>query len=172
MQSDTSCRRLNVSTFTYWSLINLIDLSYYSCIDSINKRVRSIWLFKVKIMFVDLTEDEQTTGSRHIRSGSGPLPVVESRVREIAPRWARVQVFVDELDMLKVFQVSLRRAMRSCVCFPACRVPAAGRAGSVLGSEAAAGRCLTRQLCSRVRSCKVDPNLEEKFVFVDCTGET
>lgn len=84
MQSDTSCRRLNVSTFTYWSLINLIDSPYYSCIDSINIRVRNIWFtFKVKIMFVDLTEDEQTTGSRHIRSGSGPLAMVESRVREL-----------------------------------------------------------------------------------------
>ncbi|XP_073342700.1 nitric oxide-associated protein 1 [Pagrus major] len=71
--------------------------------------------------------------------------------------------------MLKVFQVSVRRALRSGVWFPAGRVPAAGRAGSVPSSEAAAGRCLTRQLCSRVRTCTVDPNLEEQFVFVDCT---
>lgn len=80
------------------------------------------------------------------------------------------------LSMLKVFQVSVRRAVRSGVCSPARRVPAAGRAGPVPGSGAAAARGLTRQLCSRdgrtVRSCTVDPNLEEHFVFVDCTGET
>ena len=74
--------------------------------------------------------------------------------------------------MLRVFQVSVRRALRSGVGFPVRRVATAGRTGSVLGSEAAAGRCLTLQLCSRVRSCTVDPNLEEEFVFVDCTGET
>ncbi|KAF0040249.1 hypothetical protein F2P81_008484 [Scophthalmus maximus] len=38
------------------------------------------------------------------------------------------------------------------------------------------GRGLIRQLSSRdrgrVRICTVDPNLEEQFVFVDCTGET
>ncbi|XP_036932732.1 nitric oxide-associated protein 1 [Acanthopagrus latus] len=71
--------------------------------------------------------------------------------------------------MLRVFQVSVRRALRSGVGFPVRRVATAGRTGPVLGSEAAAGRCLTLQLCSRVRSCTVDPNLEEEFVFVDCT---
>ncbi|XP_070693017.1 nitric oxide-associated protein 1 [Pempheris klunzingeri] len=68
--------------------------------------------------------------------------------------------------MLKVFQVSVRRAVWRSGCFPARRLPAAG-------PEAAAGRFLTRQLSSRdrrtVRSCTVDPSLEEQFVFVDCT---
>ncbi|XP_054453671.1 nitric oxide-associated protein 1 [Anoplopoma fimbria] len=40
-------------------------------------------------------------------------------------------------------------------------------------SEAAAGRSVTRQLCSGagrpIRTCTVDPNREETFVFVDCS---
>ncbi|KAF1385141.1 hypothetical protein PFLUV_G00127590 [Perca fluviatilis] len=68
--------------------------------------------------------------------------------------------------MWKVVQVGVRRAVGVRVR----RVPAAARAGSVRGSEAAAARSLTRQLCSRAgRSCTVDPGLEEQFVFVDCT---
>lgn len=71
--------------------------------------------------------------------------------------------------MLKVFQVSVRRALRRGACFPEGRVPAAGGA-----------RFLTRQPCSAarnsvgssVRSCMVDPNLEEQFVFVEYAGET
>ncbi|XP_044061678.1 nitric oxide-associated protein 1 [Siniperca chuatsi] len=75
--------------------------------------------------------------------------------------------------MLTVFQVSVRRALWRGVRLPARRVPAAGCAGPAPGSEAAAGPGFTRQLCSRdrrtVRSCTVDPNLEEQFVFPDCT---
>ncbi|XP_070818808.1 nitric oxide-associated protein 1 [Chaetodon trifascialis] len=71
--------------------------------------------------------------------------------------------------MLKVLQVSVRRSLWRGVCFPGRRVPAAGGAGS----EVAASRGLNRQLCSRrvgpVRTCTVDPNLEEQFVFLDCT---
>ncbi|XP_068460304.1 nitric oxide-associated protein 1 [Clinocottus analis] len=73
--------------------------------------------------------------------------------------------------MWKVLQLAVRQAGRSGACFANRRFPAAGRAGSVPGSEAAAA--LTRQLCSgagrRTRSCTVDPDLEEQFVFVDCS---
>ncbi|XP_070769364.1 nitric oxide-associated protein 1 [Enoplosus armatus] len=75
--------------------------------------------------------------------------------------------------MLTVFQVSVRRAVWRGLRFPARRVPAADCARSVPGSEAAAGLGLTRQLGRRdgrtVRSCTVDPDLEEQFVFLDCT---
>lgn len=78
--------------------------------------------------------------------------------------------------MLQVLQVGVRRAPWRRVCFLFHRVPAAGWAGLVAGSEAAAGRAVTRQLCSRDRrtaqSCTVDPRLEERFVFLDCAGET
>uniref|UniRef100_A0A3Q3VSL1 NOA1/YqeH-like C-terminal domain-containing protein n=1 Tax=Mola mola TaxID=94237 RepID=A0A3Q3VSL1_MOLML len=71
--------------------------------------------------------------------------------------------------MLKIFQVSVtltHRALRGALYVAARRIPC---------SRAAAGRALTRQLCSTdgriVRSCTVDPNLEEQFVFPECTGE-
>lgn len=71
--------------------------------------------------------------------------------------------------MLKIFQVSVtltHRALRGALYVAARRIPCSG---------AAAGRALTRQLCSTdgriVRSCTVDPNLEEQFVFLECTGE-
>lgn len=76
-----------------------------------------------------------------------------------------VQVRSDLFNMLKVFQVSVRLALRRGACFLEGRVPAAGGA-----------RFLTRQPCSAarnsVRSCTVDPNLEEQFVFVENAGET
>lgn len=69
--------------------------------------------------------------------------------------------------LLRVFQVAARRALRG-----ARRVTAAGSAGP----GAAAGRPVIRQLCGTggkiPRGCTVDPNLEERFVFVDATGET
>lgn len=78
--------------------------------------------------------------------------------------------------MLKVLQVSVGRSVWRGLCFFGRRVPAAGRAGSLPGSEAAASRGLSRRLCSRYggagRTCTVDPNQEEQFVFLDCTGET
>lgn len=88
--------------------------------------------------------------------------------------------------MLAVFRVSVRRAVWRGARLHPRRVPAAGCAGSAPGSGAAAesdpgpgaaaGRGLSRQLISRhgtaIRGCTVDPNLEEQFVFVDCTGET
>ncbi|XP_038554784.1 nitric oxide-associated protein 1 isoform X4 [Micropterus salmoides] len=75
--------------------------------------------------------------------------------------------------MLAVFGVSVRRAVWRGARLHPRRVPAAGCAGSAPGSGAAAGRGLSRQLISRhgtaIRGCTVDPNLEEQFVFVDCT---
>nr|XP_046262751.1 nitric oxide-associated protein 1 [Scatophagus argus] len=73
--------------------------------------------------------------------------------------------------MLKVFQVSLRRARWAGLCSPARSLPVTACAGSVPGSESAVGRGLTRHLHSRHGrrvSCTVDPSLEEQFVFVDC----
>lgn len=74
--------------------------------------------------------------------------------------------------MLKVFQVGVYRALWRGVNFPACCVRVAGSAGS----GAATARALTPLLYSTdrstLRSCTVDPNLEEQFVYVDCTGET
>ncbi|XP_034399554.1 nitric oxide-associated protein 1-like [Cyclopterus lumpus] len=76
--------------------------------------------------------------------------------------------------MWKVIQLAVRRAGRSGARFADRRVPTAGRAGSVPGSEAASGRGLNRQLCSgagrKIQSCTVDPDLEEQFVFEDCSG--
>ena len=72
----------------------------------------------------------------------------------------------------RVVQVCVRRQLWRTV---SPRVPAAvpvGRGGSVAGSV----RGLIRQLSSRgragVQSCTVDPDQEEQFVFLDCTGET
>lgn len=73
------------------------------------------------------------------------------------------------VQMFQVFQVCVRRQLWSSVSR---RFPAAGSAASVPGS----GRAAVRQLRSRerdwVRSCTVDPDREEQFVFPDCTGET
>lgn len=70
--------------------------------------------------------------------------------------------------MLKVFLVNVSRTLWGDVCFPARRVLGAR-------SGAGVGRVVTRRLCStdgRTNlSCTVDPNQEEQFVFVDCTGE-
>ncbi|XP_010750348.2 nitric oxide-associated protein 1 isoform X2 [Larimichthys crocea] len=74
--------------------------------------------------------------------------------------------------MFAVLQVSVRRALRTGLRFPALRVPAAGCAGSVSGSEAAGSgvRAVHGPDHGQVRrSCTVDPNLEEEFVFVDFT---
>lgn len=72
--------------------------------------------------------------------------------------------------MWSVFGTSVCRAW-TCVNVPHYRVLSAGRAGLV----AAARRRLTQRLCctdaATVRSCTVDPQLEEEFVFVDSTGE-
>lgn len=62
--------------------------------------------------------------------------------------------------MLKVLQVFVRRQLRRNVC------SSAAGAGPQRGSEAAGGRDLSR---AGVRTYTVDPNLEEQFVFVDCT---
>ncbi|XP_074531034.1 nitric oxide-associated protein 1 [Halichoeres trimaculatus] len=66
--------------------------------------------------------------------------------------------------MLQVLQVSVRRAVLTGGSLLTRRAPAAG-----------SGRSVTRQLRSghgrTVRSCTVDPNLEEQFVFVDYTGQ-
>ncbi|KAM7418259.1 hypothetical protein PAMA_017760 [Pampus argenteus] len=66
--------------------------------------------------------------------------------------------------MWKVFQVSLRRVDWRGVRFTSRRLFPAGL-----------GRVSTRQLCNRpgqpARSCTVDPNLEEQFVFLDCTED-
>lgn len=71
-----------------------------------------------------------------------------------------------------MFGTSICRVLRICVKVPHYRALSAGCAGSVAAAE---GR-LTRRFCctdaSRVRGCTVDPELEEQFVFVDCTGET
>ncbi|KAM4586979.1 nitric oxide-associated protein 1 [Fundulus diaphanus] len=63
--------------------------------------------------------------------------------------------------MLKVVQVSFRRQVWRSVC------AAAAGERPPRGAAAAAGRAARR---SGVRSCTVDPNLEEQFVFVDCPG--
>jgi len=77
--------------------------------------------------------------------------------------------------MWKLMQLAVRRAGRSGARFADRRVPAAGRAGPVPGSEAAAARALNRQLCSgagrKIQTFTVDPDLEEQFVFEDCSGE-
>ncbi|KAG7218152.1 hypothetical protein INR49_009053 [Caranx melampygus] len=71
------------------------------------------------------------------------------------------------LQMFQVFRVCVRRQLWRTVSR---RVPAAVSAASVPGS----GRAVVRQLSTgdrdKVRSCTVDPNLEEQFVFPDCTG--
>ncbi|XP_042372741.1 nitric oxide-associated protein 1-like [Plectropomus leopardus] len=70
--------------------------------------------------------------------------------------------------MWKAVQLGVLRAARSGPCLPARRFPSAGS-----GSEAAAALRMSRRRSSRAggpeRSCTVDPELEEKFVFVDCT---
>ncbi|KAM9357199.1 nitric oxide-associated protein 1 [Symphorus nematophorus] len=71
--------------------------------------------------------------------------------------------------MFRMFQLSVRRVLWRSVCSPALRVPAAGCAGSAPHSEVTAA-ALSRALSRRTnRSCTVDPNLEEQFVFVDFT---
>lgn len=76
----------------------------------------------------------------------------------------QVQVRVQS-DMLQVFRVSVGRALR-------------GDARSLLRRRVSAmggARCASRRLCSAdqkwERSCTVDRNHEEQFVFVDCIGE-
>ncbi|KAK9518567.1 hypothetical protein VZT92_023870 [Zoarces viviparus] len=72
--------------------------------------------------------------------------------------------------MWKAVQLAVRRAGRSGVCFPPRRVPALS-CRSVPGSWAAAGREVTRMFCSGAerRICTVDLDLEEVFVFVECS---
>lgn len=60
--------------------------------------------------------------------------------------------------MLKLLQVSFRRQVWRSVC------SAAAGEGAARGAAAAARR-------AGVRSCTVDPNLEEQFVFLDSAGE-
>ncbi|KAM7389270.1 hypothetical protein PAMP_023258 [Pampus punctatissimus] len=66
--------------------------------------------------------------------------------------------------MWKVFQVSLCRVDWRGICFTSRRLSPAGLR-----------RVSPRQLCNRpgqpARSCTVDPNLEEQFVFLDCTAD-
>ncbi|KAM8909149.1 nitric oxide-associated protein 1 [Spinachia spinachia] len=65
-------------------------------------------------------------------------------------------------------QLAVRRAGTRGAAFPDCRLPAEGL---LPGSEAAAGRHFTRQLCSRAGrktgSWTLDPDREEEFVFVE-----
>lgn len=63
------------------------------------------------------------------------------------------------VGMLKVLQVCVRRQLWRSACSSA--------AGARRSSGAAGGRGLSRP---GARTCTVDPNLEEQFVFVDCTG--
>ncbi|XP_069029579.1 nitric oxide-associated protein 1 [Embiotoca jacksoni] len=67
--------------------------------------------------------------------------------------------------MLKVLLVSVRRQVWRSVCSDARRVPA-GAPPPPRRSQTAAARSLTR---SEVWTCTVDPNLDEQFVFLDCT---
>lgn len=74
---------------------------------------------------------------------------------------------------MKVLQVCVRACVRHqlwrSACSSARRVPAGAgvsRATPLRDSEVTAGRSLTR---GGVRTCTVDPNLEEQFVFLDCT---
>ncbi|XP_005924099.1 nitric oxide-associated protein 1 [Haplochromis burtoni] len=60
--------------------------------------------------------------------------------------------------MLTILQVCVRRHLWRSACSSA--------AGAQRGSGAAGGRGLSRP---GVRTCTVDPNLEEQFVFLDCT---
>lgn len=62
------------------------------------------------------------------------------------------------MSMLKLLQLSFRRQVWRSVCSAA-----AGEAAT-RGAAAAARRV-------GVRSCTVDPNLAEQFVFLDCAGE-
>lgn len=68
--------------------------------------------------------------------------------------------------MFQVIQVCFRRRLWRSVGFPARRLPA--------GASTGPGSGPTRQLCigdrRKVRSCTVDPNVEEPFVFLDCAG--
>ncbi|XP_072251205.1 nitric oxide-associated protein 1 isoform X2 [Leuresthes tenuis] len=68
--------------------------------------------------------------------------------------------------MLKVLQVCVRRQVWKSVASAARSVSSAAAAGGE-APPPASGRSLTR---AGVRSCTVDPNLEEQFVFLDCTG--
>ncbi|XP_068570147.1 nitric oxide-associated protein 1-like [Cebidichthys violaceus] len=72
--------------------------------------------------------------------------------------------------MWKAVQLAVRRAGRSGVRFPHRRVPALS-CGSVSGSWAAAGWDVTRMFCSGTgrKICTVDLDLEEVFVFVECS---
>ncbi|XP_075961257.1 nitric oxide-associated protein 1 [Anarhichas minor] len=72
--------------------------------------------------------------------------------------------------MWKAVQLAVRRAGRSGVCVPPRCVPALS-CRSVPGSWAAAGRDVTRMFCSGAerRICTVDLDLEEVFVFVECS---
>ncbi|XP_031735517.1 nitric oxide-associated protein 1, partial [Anarrhichthys ocellatus] len=72
--------------------------------------------------------------------------------------------------MWKAVQLTVRRAGRSGVCVPPRCVPALS-CRSVPGSWAVAGRDVTRMFCSGAerRICMVDLDLEEVFVFVECS---
>ncbi|XP_060904616.1 nitric oxide-associated protein 1 [Labrus mixtus] len=70
--------------------------------------------------------------------------------------------------MLQMFQMSVRRAVLRGGGLLLHQPPAAASV-----PDPVVRRCVSRQVSSRagrtVRSCTVDPNLEEQFVFVDCT---
>lgn len=77
-----------------------------------------------------------------------------------------VQVqFQVQSDMFQAFRVSVGRALRGDARF------LLRRRVSAMGGA----RCASRWLCSVdrrwERSCTVDRNQEEQFVFVDCVGE-
>lgn len=106
-----------------------------------------------KLLFFIKPEHKQTTSFT-----SRPQEEVEAE-RLAPPRVLSVGARA-AVGMLKVLQVCVRRHLWRSACSSA--------AGAQRGSGAAGGRGLSRP---GVRTCTVDPNLEEQFVFLDCTGE-
>lgn len=104
-----------------------------------------------KLLFFIKPEQKQTTSFT-----SRPQEEVEAE--RSAPQ--RVLSARAAVGMLTILQVCVRRHLWRSACSSA--------AGAQRGSGAAGGRGLSRP---GVRTCTVDPNLEEQFVFLDCTGE-
>lgn len=113
-----------------------------------------------KLLFFIKPEHKQTTSFT-----SRPQEEVEAE-RSAPPRVLSARAAV---GMLTVLQVCVRRHLWRSACSSAAGAQrGSGAAGGQRGSGAAGGRGLSRP---GVRTCTVDPNLEEQFVFLDCTGE-
>lgn len=76
-----------------------------------------------------------------------------------------------DFNVCNMLGTSICRVLRVCVKVPPYRVLSAGCAGSLAAAERRHARRWCCTDARRVRSCTVDPELEEELVFVDCAGE-